>query len=192
MKTKYFLIYVFVGIAFLAVSAWVFLSGGQNAKAIRAKYRLGSILIMATAMLSVASCSIIEGIIDDGGMVMCYDPVSPEPTENIVELKIKSSIENRPYNEITAGDIVSIKIMAPTSDKFVLLIYLWDNDAKKRNELQRTELIVEDPENAVFEVPVSESIEYRGEAWLDVYCVVNEDPEQLESTAHGTMIVHII
>ena len=40
MKTKYFLIYVFVGIAFLAVSAWVFFSRGKNAKAIRAKYSL--------------------------------------------------------------------------------------------------------------------------------------------------------
>jgi hypothetical protein len=192
MRTKYFLIYVFVGIAFLAVSAWVFLSGGQNAKAIRAKYKLGGILILAWAMISVASCTSITGIVNGGEMVECYDPVEPEPTENIVELKIKSSRENRRYNEITAGDIVSIRIKAPTRDKYVLLIYLWDNEAKQRNELQRAELIVEDPENAVFEVPVSESIEYRGEAWLDVYCVVNEDPEQLESTAYGTMIVYII
>ena len=55
MKTKYFLIYVFVGIAFLAVSAWVYFSRGNNAKAIRAKYKLGGILLMCMAMLSVAS-----------------------------------------------------------------------------------------------------------------------------------------
>ena len=71
MKTKYFLIYVFVGIAFLAVSAWVFFSRGKNAKAIRAKYKLGGIMLMCMAMLSVASC----GEILNPGEVMCYDPV---------------------------------------------------------------------------------------------------------------------
>ena len=71
MKTKYYLIYVFVGIAFLAVSAWVFFSRGKNAKAIRAKYKLGGIMLMCMAMLSVASC----GEILNPGEVMCYDPV---------------------------------------------------------------------------------------------------------------------
>lgn len=71
MKTKYFLIYVFVGIAFLAVSAWVFFSRGKNAKAIRTKYKLGGIMLMCMAMLSVASC----GEILNPGEVMCYDPV---------------------------------------------------------------------------------------------------------------------
>ena len=71
MKTKYYLIYVFVGIAFLAVSAWVFLSRGKNAKAIRAKYKLGGIMLMCMAMLSVASC----GEILNPGEVMCCDPV---------------------------------------------------------------------------------------------------------------------
>lgn len=72
MKTKYILIYVFVGIAFLAVSAWVFFTHGKNAKAIRTKYRLGGIMLMCMAMLSVASC----GEIGDP-FVTCYDP-APE------------------------------------------------------------------------------------------------------------------
>ena len=72
MKIKYFLLYVFVGIAFLAVSAWVFFSRGKSAKAIRAKYRLGGIMLMCMAMLSVASC----GQIFNPG-VTCYDP-APE------------------------------------------------------------------------------------------------------------------
>lgn len=71
MKTKYFLIYVFVGVAFLAVSAWVFFSRGKNAKAIRAKYRLGGILLTCWAMLSVASC---DGVFNPGDEIMCYDP----------------------------------------------------------------------------------------------------------------------
>ena len=74
MKTKYFLIYVFVGIAFLAVSAWVFFSRGKNAKAIRAKYKLGGIMLMCMAMLSTASCGEVFN-----PQIMCYDPV-PEYT----------------------------------------------------------------------------------------------------------------
>ena len=70
MKTKYFLLYVFVGIAFLAVSAWVLFSRGKNAKAIRAKYKLGGVMLMCLAMLSAASC----GEVLNPGEVMCYDP----------------------------------------------------------------------------------------------------------------------
>ena len=38
MKTKYFLIYLGIGIAFAAVSLWVFLSRGKNAKAVWHRY----------------------------------------------------------------------------------------------------------------------------------------------------------
>ena len=41
MKTKAFIVYVALGVAFAAVSLWVFLSKGKNAKAIRTKYKLG-------------------------------------------------------------------------------------------------------------------------------------------------------
>ena len=74
MKTKYFLIYVFVGIAFLAVSAWVYFSRGKNAKAIQAKYKLGGIMLTCMAMLSVASC----GELGDPPQMMCYDPAPPQ------------------------------------------------------------------------------------------------------------------
>ena len=78
MKAKYFLIYVVVGAAFLAVSLWVLLSGGKNPKAINTKYKLGGIMLIAWSILATASCekgplSNIKGAID-GGEVMCYDP----------------------------------------------------------------------------------------------------------------------
>ena len=68
MKTKYFLLYVIVGIAFLAASVWVYFSRGKSAKAIRAKYKLGGILLMCLSVLSTASC----GEILDPGYVTCY------------------------------------------------------------------------------------------------------------------------
>ena len=50
MRIKYFFIYIGIGIAFAAVSLWVILSGGNNAKAIRAKYKLGGALLTTWAL----------------------------------------------------------------------------------------------------------------------------------------------
>ena len=101
MKTKYFLIYVFVGIAFLAVSAWVFFSRGKNAKAIRAKYKLGGIMLACMAMLSVASC----GEILNPGEVMCYDP---DPGYSI-----KVSTENHDASwqySLSPGELLTVDV----------------------------------------------------------------------------------
>ncbi len=200
MKIKFFLIYVFVGIAFLGVSAWVFLSGGQNAKAIRAKYRLGGILIMAWAMISVASCSAIEGLIDDKGQVMCYDPVEPEPTENIVEfsfIRDESKQYNR-ENDLCPGDIISAEIRIPTFNKYFLYLITYVDG--KSTELQRTELFVEDlknKESVIFEVPVSDAVTYRGEAQVYVQaCVYDSEGKEsygwINGAGNGVTLINII
>ena len=64
--------------AYLAVSAWVFLSKGGDRKAIRAKYRLGGILLTVWALLSLSSCDPAAG----PGEIMCYDPVVPGQTDD--------------------------------------------------------------------------------------------------------------
>ena len=192
MRIKFFLIYVFVGIAFLAVSAWVFLSGGKNARAIRAKYRLGGILIMASAMISVASCTAVKGILGDDGMVTCYEPAHPDPTEDILSL----TLPQKTTNKIQAGDVIRVEIGIPTTDKYALMIYYWTSSGSsiERHVLQRTDLTVEDPENAVFEVVVSDSIEYRGEALMDVFRIVDGEPEEygLRAPYSGDLLVEII
>ena len=95
MRTKYFLIYVCVGAAFLAVCAWVYFTRGKNAKAIRAKYKLGGIMLTCVAMLSAASCG--DGV--DPWMVTCYDPVVQERTDNLVSLNIKRRDTSYKYND---------------------------------------------------------------------------------------------
>ena len=189
MRTKYFLIYVFVGIAFLAVSAWVFLSGGQNAKAIRAKYRLGGILIMAWAMISVASCSVIEGIIDGGGMVTCYDPVEPEPTQDIVEFSFVRD-QNKQYNDendLSPGDVVGVTINIPTYDKYFVRLTAYEGGDEF--ELQRSEFTVQDLENkesVKFEVQLSEDITFRGAAQIWVQpCVYDHDGTETYGWING-------
>ena len=116
MKIKYFLIYVFVGAAFLGVSLWAFLSGGRSARALRAKYRLGGILLTTWAMLSISSCC--GHIIPE---VTCYDPVVPE---NIVNVHAEKLIR---------GEKHSLSISYPEFSSFRWYIY----DKNRENVLQQ-------------------------------------------------------
>jgi len=185
MKAKYLLLYVFVGIAFLAVSAWVFFTHGKSAKAIRAKYKLGGIMLTCLGMLSVASCGEIAGPVE----VSCYDPIVEVPTDNLVSLIIRSSNPSYKYNELTTGDIFAVRIQIPTYKKYVLRVILNDTEG---TELQRTELVIDDPDNAVFDVPLSEDVTYKGEAIVQVQGVEKEDPEELTQMAYGIQVINIL
>ena len=75
---KRYLMIAGVGIAFAAVSLWVWLSRGKSAAAVRAKYRLGGILLsLSVAATTLTSC------------VSCYSPAD-EPT-NIISPKFDTS-----------------------------------------------------------------------------------------------------
>lgn len=183
MKTKYFLIYVFVGIAFLAVSAWVYFTRGKNAKAIKAKYRLGGILLTCMAMLSVASCA---GII---GQVTCYD-VAIEHTEDIISLSLKQNNPSYQYNEISPGDVFSVSIQVPTYQKYVLRVILNNQEG---TELQRAVLeITETANTSTFEIPLSSEVTYKGEAIVQVQGVIAENPEELSRMAYGIQVINIL
>ena len=126
MKTKYFLLYVFVGIAFLAVSAWVFFSRGKNAKAIRAKYKLGGIMLMCMAMLSVASC----GEILNPGEVMCYDPV-PE-----YSFTVSTGKHDADWKYILSpGATLTVQVECRRYEKFGIVIRQFE-DTKEGEVLQ--------------------------------------------------------
>lgn len=186
MKTKYFLLYVFVGIAFLAASAWVFFTRGKNAKAIRAKYKLGGIMLMCLAMLSTASC----GEVLDPGFVTCYDAVVEERTGDIARVTIKPADTSFKYNEITAGDLFEVDIKNPTFDKYALRVILND---KKGTDLQKTILVA--TEEAVtqdgihFTVPLSTDVTYKGEALVQIQGVVQDDPQELTQMCYYVQVI---
>lgn len=113
MKTKYFLIYVFVGVAFCVISLWVLLSRGKNPKAINAKYKLGGIMLIAWSVIATASCekgplSNLKGSIDNG-QIMCYDPIV---SNYIGYYTDKRDDEGRYY--LTHGGKLTITIDSPT------------------------------------------------------------------------------
>lgn len=186
MKTKYFLIYVLVGIAFLAVSAWVYFTRGKNAKAIRAKYKLGGIMLTCLAMLSVASC----GEIFDPGEVTCYDPVIEEFGQNIISMTIVDANASTQNGKVSQTAIFTVRIQAPTYEKYVFRIVMKNAD---ETELQRTVLKIEDPTvDSVFEIRLSEDLTYKGEAIVKVQGIVQEEPEELSKLAYAVNSVTII
>lgn len=186
MKTKYFLIYVFVGIAFLAVSAWVFFTHGKNAKAINAKYKLGGIMLMCMSMLAVASCGEILN-----PMVTCYDVAVEEPTTDIARITIKSGDASFKYNEITPGDLFEVSIVNPTFDKYALRVVLND---KEGTDLQKTVLPADGAytqDGLHFSVLLSTDVTYKGEAIVQLQGVVREEPEELTQMCYFVQVIYL-
>ena len=101
------MVYAGLGIAFISVSLWVFLSKGRSAKALRAKYRLGGAMLSVWAMLSAASCG------DPSVTVMCYDPVVPEGERVAVMEKDDDGNEG-----VRPGDVLVVHIEDPSCPSY--------------------------------------------------------------------------
>lgn len=171
MKIKFFLIYVIVGAAFLGASLWVILSRGKSARAVRTKYRLGGIMLSAAAVLSAPSCSLISGLLHTvTPQVTCYEPVMPD--EDRVYIYVPDADQVRP------GDIISINIAGATRMRYFLLV----EQEGGTEVLQKSVLDVTDYNDVHFEVPLAETITYKGKAWLTVQGATSEKPE------HGTQL----
>lgn len=112
MRIKFFAIYLAAGAAFLAVSLWVFLSKGKNAKAVRAKYKMGGIMLTASSLLAASSCQCSPTT------VTCYEPVMPPEVtcyDVARELNVVTvSIKGKEGVEAKAGDVLLIGINVPT------------------------------------------------------------------------------
>ncbi len=172
MRIKYLAIYLLAGAAFLAVSLWVFLSDGRNARAIRAKYKLGGILLMASAMLTAASCG-------RPPFVTCYDPVVP----NEVVVVDEAGREG----EVKSGDVLKVIIQGADYPAYRCRITAQPEDGE---EFLIQEEYFEPVEGvAEFELKIVET-EYKGEALLKVYGLNNNGSSVDEYILPGG-IVHL-
>ena len=176
MKTKYFLIYVFVGIAFLTVSAWVFFSRGKNAKAIRAKYKLGGILLTCWAMLSVASC---DGVFNPGDEIMCYDPAP--------DYRFIPSTETKDENwgfSLSPGAVLTVDVDCSRYSKFGIVIRKFEDS--KAGDILQSALFESDGKNQFKYTLVYDPADkaYTGLALVTFYGYPegNEEGYDLEST----------
>ena len=175
MKTKAFIVYVALGIAFAAVSLWVLLSRGKNAKAIRTKYKLGGAMIAAWAILSAANCQ------GPGPMVTCYDPVPPQ-NEILVAAKDNNAAT------LKSGDIIQVMVLSPTFREYQITLATEGAEPK----LLQSETFVREEEEmdswqATFEIELTET-DYKGSVDLKVYGIDADAEKTL--VGEETIILH--
>lgn len=170
MRFKYFFIYIAIGAAFLIVSLWVMLSSGKNAKAIRAKYKLGGMLLTTWAMLSACTCN-GPGV----GTVTCYDPMPPEqPMCYDVAVMVNEVVLGS--TTVKRGENFRITIKEPTGDNYVARILSADG-----KELQKADLAREEGSNWDFFFKASSNLP-TGKAILVVE-YIHKDGEEAEEHA---------
>ncbi len=167
MKAKYLFLYMLAGTAFLAVSLWVYLSGGKSARAVNAKYRLGGILLTAWSVLSMVSCDVPGLPPTDGtdeGLIMCYDPAP----DNYVSLSMvhKNPSASYQYSQISPGDDIVVQFYNPQFKDYVLVVKA---DDEEETVLQQSEISIKDPGKLIYNIPLSDEITYKGQAvvWVE-------------------------
>ena len=161
MRIKFIAIYVLAGAAFLGVSLWVFLSNGRSAKAVRAKYKLGGMMLTAWTMFSAASC---EGVVPQ---VTCYDP-APEVTcyePAIMENEAGLHVQGNDKLEIRPGGILEVYIMYPTYNQYKCSIYA--GETTEAPLIQEYEYLVPDTGKADFTLELADT-DYKGKATVQL------------------------
>ena len=180
MKIKFFAIYVLAGAAFLGVSLWVFLSKGKNARALRAKYKLGGMMLTAWTMFSSAAC---EGVTPQ---VTCYEPVEPEilcydvPMETDV---FRVSVKGKDGYEITAGETLLVTIETPTFKEYECRIHA--GKTSEDSVIQKAVLTIAEEASedgkVEFEIKLNAS-DYKGIAAVTLWRIyLDEDGKRQES-----------
>ena len=166
MKIKFISIYLLAGAAFLGVSLWVFLSNGKNARAMRAKYKLGGIMLTAWTMFSSAAC---EGVTPQ---VTCYEPVEPEilcydvPMETDI---VTVSVKGKEGIEIQPGETLVIHVGTPSYKEYECRIH--GGELEEAPVIQKASFTVPEqedlPEAADFELVLAKT-DYKGPALIQM------------------------
>lgn len=160
MKVKFLIVYLVAGAAFLGVSLWLILSGGRSASAIRAKYKLGGIMLTALAMLSAASCGgFPPQVTCYEPAVMCYDV--PAETD-ILDVKVKDAEDLK----AKAGDVLMFSIQRHSYEEYVVKITA-DNEQKTVLQTQSFK-VAQEADPFEFELTLAPG-DYKGKAQVVVY-----------------------
>lgn len=186
MKIKLIAVYLAAGAAFLAVSLWVFLTGGKSAKAVSAKFKLGGIMLTTWSMLSAASCASCTPPV-----VTCYEPVEPQVMcydvameTDILSVKVKDYEGTR----LKPGDVLLVSIDTPTFQKYIIRVKAGE---KLLQEASFT--VTETTDKTVtFELSLAPT-DHKGEASVEVYGVrADGDGNESEYPLHSSAVVTIV
>ena len=185
MKIKFLAIYLLAGAAFLGVSLWVFLSSGRSAKAIRAKYKLGGVMLTAWTMFSSAAC---EGVTPQ---VTCYEPVDPQIMCYDVPMETNSltvSVKDYGGINIKPGDVLIVNLAGPTTDEYKFRIHAGDVEAPVIQEFSYSD------ENVPYEIVIEQTLsatDYKGEATIEAIGVFKGGDGNVENRI-ATAVFNIV
>ena len=137
--------FIVLGLAFLAVSVWVWLGKGENAKAIKTKYKLGGMILS----LSFFTTSCVPPI------VTCYEPAMPP----------NSVYSQQLYNDtLVPGDTVFLQISDPTYKNYS---YTFSDSIRSKNLQQG--LLTFSQDSIRYIIPINKSVKYTGKVFVDIY-----------------------
>ena len=108
------ILFIGLGVAFLAVSLWVIFSGGKSAKAVRAKFRLGGAILTLISTTNMVGC------------VSCYDPAIESP-QNIIDLKSEHEVSDGVF-VVRNGDKMLFNVECDTIDEAIFVITSLDGE----------------------------------------------------------------
>ena len=143
-----------LAVAFAAVSAWVWLSGGKSARAVRTKFKIGGLLLTLTTAVATQSCT----------NTSCYDP-APPPTNSHRWL---NHVAN---SELRNGDVVMLYYRCLFGDE-VKVSLLFNNGGKLEELCSQSYTVEEGEQDLEFTI---EADDYRGDAVLRVEYVMYDD-----------------
>lgn len=139
------LFFIVLGAAFLTVSLWVWFSNGKNAKAIKAKYKLGG-MILSLSFFASTGCE---------PAITCYDPV---PQDYVYAEKLYS-------DSIFAGDTILISIQGKTFQNYSYSL----SDSTATKVLQDGMLTVNKNSNSEFTFIINKNLTYKGKVKIDIF-----------------------
>ena len=183
MKVQSVFVLITVGIAFLAVSLWAFLSNGRSAKALRFKYKLGGILLTAWATLSTASCA------GTGPFVTCYEPAVQCYDVAMPADEISLNVKDKEGNQLKSGNILVVNVEYPFFTRYRIRIS-YQPEGGEPVEIQVAEFDVVDGK-AQAEIKLADT-QYKGVAHVTFFGLTQEEDGTLTESSIGTRDIEII
>ncbi|MBE6214074.1 MAG: hypothetical protein E7131_05280 [Rikenellaceae bacterium] len=170
------ILFIGLGVAFLAVSLWVIFSGGKSAKAVRAKFRLGGAILTLISATNMVGC------------VSCYDPAigdNPEPPQNIIDLKSEHEASDGVF-VVRNGDKMLFNVECDTIDEAIFVITSLDGEVL---QLLREKVVVETQMEIALNIDVGS---YRGVAELHIYYQYEEGASDNKAYTYNPYLLNIV
>lgn len=141
--------FIVLGFAFLAVSVWVWLGKGENAKAIKAKYKLGGMILSLSFF--TASC-------DSGGTV------PPDVTCYMIAQSTVIIPDELNKDTLTNGDTLFVQIVNPNFSYYSYSI----SDSTKATIFQNG-MLQKAIDSSCHIIPINKTFNYSGKILVEFY-----------------------